>query len=115
MLRSSGSRHVPLLALAVLLAASSSLYGVIWMAATDTGEQIPASSDLRRVKALWSIASEAGQRVATLVQKMVAAGQHTLSWDGLSDQGKPLASGVYLYRLQAGPQQVATRKLALVR
>jgi tetratricopeptide (TPR) repeat protein len=34
--------------------------------ASDTGEQIPASSDLRRVKALWNIASGAGKKVATV-------------------------------------------------
>lgn len=34
--------------------------------ASDTGDQIPASSDLRRVKALWNIASEAGRKVATV-------------------------------------------------
>ncbi len=34
--------------------------------ASDTGEEIPASSDLRRVKALWNIASEAGKTVATV-------------------------------------------------
>ena len=34
--------------------------------ASDTGEQMPASSDLRRVKAIWNIASEAGKTVASV-------------------------------------------------
>ena len=34
--------------------------------ASDTGEEIPASSQLRKVKALWNIASEAGKTVATV-------------------------------------------------
>ncbi len=34
--------------------------------ASDTGEQIPASSELRRVKAIWNIASEAEKTVATV-------------------------------------------------
>ncbi|MEM7583975.1 MAG: alkaline phosphatase family protein [Acidobacteriota bacterium] len=34
--------------------------------ANDTGEQIPASSDLRRVKAIWNIASEASKQVASV-------------------------------------------------
>ncbi len=34
--------------------------------AADTGEEIPASSQLRKVKALWNIASEAGKTVATV-------------------------------------------------
>ncbi|MCP3962619.1 MAG: tetratricopeptide repeat protein [bacterium] len=34
--------------------------------ASDTGEKIPASSQLRRVEALWNIASEAGRTVASV-------------------------------------------------
>ncbi len=34
--------------------------------ASDTGEAIPASSQLRKVKALWNIASEAGKTSATV-------------------------------------------------
>ena len=56
----------------------------------------------------------AGQKVATLVQGVREVGAYTLSWDGRDDQGKDLASGVYLCRLQAGAQ-IQTRKLVLVR
>ena len=55
-----------------------------------------------------------GQRVATLVKGAQEAGVHTLFWDGRDGQGRELASGVYLYRLQAGVQ-VETRKLLLLR
>lgn len=34
--------------------------------AADTGEQLPVTSDMRRVKAVWNIASEAGKKVATV-------------------------------------------------
>ncbi len=34
--------------------------------ASDTGEQMPATSGMRRVKALWNIASNAGREVATV-------------------------------------------------
>lgn len=54
----------------------------------------------------------AGQRVATLVQALRPAGEHSVWWDGRGDQGR-LASGAYLYRLRAD-DQVATRKLMLV-
>jgi hypothetical protein len=42
-----------------------------------------------------------GQRVRTLVNTSMPAGRHTVPWDGLDESGKRLASGVYLYRLEA--------------
>jgi len=56
----------------------------------------------------------AGQKVATLAQGLREAGTYTLQWDGRDDDGRDLASGIYLYRLQAG-SQVETRKLLLLR
>ena len=55
-----------------------------------------------------------GQKVARLIQGVREAGQYTVRWDGRDDSGQSLASGVYLYRLQAG-DQVETRKLLLLR
>ena len=55
-----------------------------------------------------------GQRVATLHQGATKAGIHRVHWDGLDDQGRALASGVYLYRLVTA-QSVQKRKLTLLR
>ena len=55
-----------------------------------------------------------GQRVATLVDEAREAGEYAVRWDGRDDAGRRLATGVYLYRLQAGPH-VETRKLLLLR
>ncbi len=55
-----------------------------------------------------------GQHVATLVRGPRSAGRHVLHWDGRDEQGGLLASGLYLYQLQAGSQR-QTRKLLLVR
>ena len=55
-----------------------------------------------------------GQRVATLSGGFHKAGHHRRRWDGRDDRGRPLASGVYLYRL-ATEQVVRVRKLSLVR
>ena len=41
-----------------------------------------------------------GQRVAAVDQDLRAAGMHTVSWSGVDAQGRPLASGVYFYRLR---------------
>ena len=55
-----------------------------------------------------------GQRVAVLHQGPEKAGIHRVHWDGRDDQGRPLASGVYLYRLVT-TESVQTRKLTLLR
>ena len=56
-----------------------------------------------------------GQRVVTLAQGMRNAGTYTVRWDGCGDGGRELASGVYLYRLRVGHQQVETQKLVLMK
>ena len=55
-----------------------------------------------------------GQRVAVLSQGQQRAGYHRLSWDGRDDEGRLLATGVYLYRLVT-TKGVLTRKLVLLR
>ena len=55
-----------------------------------------------------------GQRVAILHQGPTKAGMHRLRWDGRDDQGRPVASGVHLYRLVID-EGVHTRKLTLLR
>ena len=62
-----------------------------------------------------SIFNLTGRKVATLAENARQAGTYTVSWDGRDDDGRALASGVYLYRLRVGPHQVETRKLVLVR
>ena len=67
----------------------------------------PAAVDL-------SVYDLLGQKVVTLVDAVREAGTHVVRWDGRGEAGRELATGVYLYRLQAGTQ-VATRKLMLLR
>jgi D-alanyl-D-alanine carboxypeptidase len=62
-----------------------------------------------------------GQKVKTLVSKRQATGSYTVQWDGRNDTGKPVTSGVYLYRLwlstplgKAG-EFMQTRKMVLLR
>ena len=56
----------------------------------------------------------AGQVVRTVVDGSLEAGYHTVHWDGRDQQGRPVTSGVYLYRLRAG-HQVVVGKMALIR
>ena len=55
-----------------------------------------------------------GQRVAVLHQGPQQAGYHRLHWNGRDDAGRPVASGMYLYRLITD-EGVLTRKLILLR
>ncbi|UCE19016.1 MAG: M6 family metalloprotease domain-containing protein [Gemmatimonadota bacterium] len=43
-----------------------------------------------------------GQRVRTLVDGVKEPGYHTVTWDGMDEEGDDVSSGVYFYRLQAG-------------
>ena len=71
--------------------------------------------DLDREQSIdLAIYNLAGQRVATLAAEMRPPGNHVVYWSGRSETGRPLASGLYLYRLSAGDERV-TRKLMLVR
>lgn len=43
-----------------------------------------------------------GQRVKTLVDGVMASGEHSVEWDATDLNGKKVASGIYLYRFNAG-------------
>ena len=55
-----------------------------------------------------------GQLVATLVDQAEAAGYHQVVWDGSSESGEKVASGIYIYRLSAG-HFVATKRMLLLK
>ena len=54
-----------------------------------------------------------GQRVRTLANSPMAAGQYSVTWDGRNDAGSMLSSGVYFYRLQAGSMAIVKKMLLL--
>ena len=56
----------------------------------------------------------AGQAVRVLDQGYREAGTYTLSWDGRDESGRRVATGVYLYQLNAG-NFTQTRKMTLLR
>jgi hypothetical protein len=56
----------------------------------------------------------AGRAVVTLVDEPTAAGHHSIEWLGTRAFGEPVGTGVYFYRLEAGPFE-ETRQLILAR
>ena len=55
-----------------------------------------------------------GREIAELDNGMKYAGHHEAYWNGSDSTGNPVASGVYIYRLEAG-DSAETRKMMLVR
>ena len=55
-----------------------------------------------------------GKTVRTLVAGELAAGWHELEWRGQDDEGRPLATGMYLAQL-AGKNQLQTIKMLLIK
>lgn len=54
-----------------------------------------------------------GRRVRTIEAAELAAGPHEIVWDGRDDDGRALASGVYLARMQAGGETAVARVIRL--
>ena len=55
-----------------------------------------------------------GRLVRSLVNKKITAGSHLITWDGFTNAGIPAASGLYLYRMQAG-EYSAIKKVTLLK
>lgn len=57
-----------------------------------------------RARATLEVFDLLGRRVATVAREEAGPGEHAVTWSGGDDQGRPLATGVYVARLQVrGP------------
>ena len=71
-----------------------------------------------RAKVLLKVFNLLGQEVATLVDEDKLAGNYSATWDGRSDSGAPVASGIYFYKLIAETDNnefVETKKMMLLK
>ncbi|MFQ5768946.1 MAG: FlgD immunoglobulin-like domain containing protein [bacterium] len=73
----------------------------------------------KTVQATLTIYNTLGQVVRTLCDQRFAAGQHQVVWDGLDNDGRKVASGLYLLRMAASregtrPEVVQVRKMLLM-
>ncbi len=55
-----------------------------------------------------------GQKIKTLVNGKVKAGNHKITWKGDDENGRQVTSGVYFYKLNAG-MYTSTRKMILMK
>ena len=56
-----------------------------------------------------------GQKVVTLMEGIRKSGSYAVHWDGRDNDGRTLASGIYLYRLRMQEGHHKTQKLLLLR
>ncbi len=68
--------------------------------------------DAQRV--ILTIHDISGKRIATLEDEFRVKGFHVVDWNGTSDDGAPVESGVYFFRLNAG-KTLLSRKMILLR
>jgi hypothetical protein len=61
-----------------------------------------------------SIYNIKGQKVKTLVNEVLPAGEHSVIWNGRDSNDKRVSSGVYFYKLKAGDFQ-KVRKMVLLK
>ncbi len=55
-----------------------------------------------------------GQRVRTLVNERLEAGNHQIAWDGMDDTDTSMPSGIYLYRIRCNKHDI-TNKMILMK
>jgi len=70
---------------------------------------IPAAGNVR-----LDVFDASGARVATLLSRELAAGPHSVVWNGEDETGRPMPTGNYFARLRTGGGQ-GTIKLTLIR
>jgi hypothetical protein len=76
---------------------------------TSISFQVPKTSHIK-----IDVFNLLGQHIRTLIDEEKAPGSYQIMWNGLDDQGKPVSSGVYLCKMQAG-DFTAMKKMVLVR
>ena len=75
---------------------------------TNITYELPEASRVR-----LAIYNLLGQEVRTLINGSVEAGYYTATWDGRDAAGRQVASGIYLYRIQADNFVQARRMMLL--
>ncbi|HHE37647.1 MAG TPA: T9SS type A sorting domain-containing protein [Candidatus Cloacimonetes bacterium] len=68
---------------------------------------------MKKGKISIEIYNAKGQKVRKLLDKKMEAGNHQVIWDGLDDQGKRVASGVFFYKISLNDEQLMKKMIML--
>jgi hypothetical protein len=77
----------------------------------DTNISFILGSDMPVILDVFNIK---GQKVKRLCDRELPRGQHSIQWNGRDANNRPVASGMYFYRLSS-PEGVQTRKMMLMK
>jgi len=62
-----------------------------------------------------SIYNIRGQKINSLLNDQIIAGEHSITWNGKDDSGKKVSSGLYLYKLTVNDKTEAVKKCLLLK
>ncbi len=54
-----------------------------------------------------------GQKIRTLVNEYQSTGNHSVIWDGTTNTGESVSSGIYLYQININNTSIYTKKMIL--
>lgn len=81
---------------------------------TTIGYQLPPTGQTAAGQAELAVYNILGQRVKMLLNGPMPAGLYQVQWDGRDENGNPVVSGIYVYRLRARGF-IQSRKMLLLR
>jgi len=64
---------------------------------------------------LFSIYRKIGQKIRSLLNDQIIAGEHSIVWDGKDYSGKEVGTGVYLYELKINDNAEIVKKCILLK
>jgi hypothetical protein len=81
------------------------------LTAEDVGLRSTSSGQAKDVEII--IYNIKGQKVKQLVSDQLSAGQHSVVWNGKDDNGNPVSSGIYFYKMKAGKYTSVKRMILM--
>ena len=76
--------------------------------------ELPAKQNQSFHHVMLNVFNILGQKVRTLVNERQEPGRYKVSWDGRTDSGDLVVSGVYLFTIKAG-NYAASKKMVLLK